>query len=654
MIPGVLGKILWVDLTQKTCTPETVRDEIYERYLSGLGLAAAILSERIPAGADPLGPENVLALVAGLLTATGTLFTGRWMAAAKSPLTGTWGDANCGGSFSAAIKHSGFDGIFFSGASDRPVYLLVDHGRAELRDASSLWGMDALETEKSLMSSVPGRRLSVACIGPAGEKLSRISGISHDGGRMAARSGLGAVMGAKRLKAVALAGNQTVTVKDRAEIRRLNRELMRWVRLRIPLPSGRLSRYLGSLMRALPVQFAQDGLLYKAMLQKWGTISMNQIAIEMGDGPVRNWRGSNLDFGLRRSSAIDPDHFARLELRKYHCFACPLGCGGICQVGGDGLAKEMHRPEYETVLALSSLLLNEDLDTIFELNDMLNRAGMDSISAGGTLAFALECYERGILTRAQTGGLDLTWGNAAAIKALLGQMIAREGLGDLLADGVRAAAERLGNGAAAYAVNAGGQELAMHDGRADPGFSLHAMLEPTPGRHTLGSQLYYEMFQLWTRVPGLPKVRRLYWKGRKYQAGPEKAVMAAACSKFMQVINGAGGCLFGALIGVNRLPVFQWLNAVTGWRRTPEEYMEIGAAIQTLRQGFNAREGAPLRHPIHPRALGQPPLAEGANRGRCLDLEPLVRQYWQQFGWDPETGKPVYQLDPQRPSPPKT
>ena len=435
------------------------------------------------------------------------------MAAAKSPLTGTWGDANCGGSFSAAIKHSGFDGIFFTGASDRPVTLLVDNGQAELRDASAVWGMDALETEKVLMKSIPGKRLSVACIGPAGEKLSLIAGICHDGGRMAARSGLGAVMGAKRLKAVVLTGSQKVAVKDRAEIQRLNRALMGWVRLRIPLPSGALVHYLGSLIRILPVQIAQDGLLYKTMLQKWGTVSMNQISIEMGDGPVRNWRGSNRDFGPGRSSAIDPDRFSRLELRKYHCYACPLGCGGICQVGGDGLAKEMHRPEYETVLALSSLLLNEDLGTIFELNDMLNRAGMDSISAGGTLAFALECFEKGILTREQTGGLELAWGNAAAIQALLRLMIAREGIGDLLADGVKAAAARLGQGAEAYAVHAGGQELAMHDGRADPGFSLHAMLEPTPGRHTLGSQLYYEMFQLWTRVAGLPRVKRLYWKG---------------------------------------------------------------------------------------------------------------------------------------------
>jgi aldehyde:ferredoxin oxidoreductase len=203
---AVMGKILWVDLSKGKITEEQVPPGVYDNLLSGMGLAAYYLNRRIPSGADPLGPENVLAFVSGLLTGTGSMMTGRWTVAAKSPLTGTWGDANCGGTLSPAIKQCGFDGIFFTGISRKPVYLFVDHGSYELRDASDLWGKDTRETEDILHDLIPGKEASVACIGMAGEKLSWLAGISNDQGRMAARSGIGAVMGSKKLKAIVLHG----------------------------------------------------------------------------------------------------------------------------------------------------------------------------------------------------------------------------------------------------------------------------------------------------------------------------------------------------------------------------------------------------------------------------------------------------------------
>ncbi len=184
----------------------------------------------------------------------------------------------------------------------------------------------------------------------------------------------------------------------------------------------------------------------------------------------------------------------------------------------------------------------------------------------------------------------------------------------------------------------------MHDGRNDPGFALHAVVEPMPGRHTSGSQMYYEMFQLWKKVPGLPKAKPLYGKDSKYAStgkhASELAAAAVACSRFSQVMNGAGLCLFGAFIGVHRLPVFEWLNAATGWQEAPEGYLRAGARIQALKQLFNARQGVPLRHAISPRAVGLPPLQPGANRGRSLDMDAMVREYWSAAGWDPETGMP--------------
>lgn len=636
---GYVGRILMVDLSSGEIKEEEISNSVYEKHLSGMGLAAYILYNRIPPGADPLGPENILGFVSGLLTATGSLFSGRWMVVGKSPLTGAWGDANCGGNLSPAIKRCGYDGIFFRGISKDPVYLYVKNGNARLKDAAHLWGKDAIETEEELIKEHRSRART-AVIGTAGEKLSLISGICNDRGRIAARSGLGAVMGSKKLKAIVLEGKRRVPVHNLHEIKSLSRMCSSWVQFQPPFLSGRVAGHLGTLMRVLPMQMAMDGLLYKIMLRKWGTVSMNQISVEMGDAPIKNWMGSSKDWGLEKSFSVNPDAIKRLERKKYHCYSCPLGCGGICKT--KGFYRETHKPEYESVLALGGLCMNNDLDSILHLNELLNRAGMDTISAGGTAAFAIECYERGILTKDLTDGLELKWGNTPAIVALIEKMIRREGIGDILADGTKAAAKKIGKGADASAIQTGGQELPMHDGRNDPGFNLHYSVEPSPGKHTTGALLYYEMFQLWKKVKGLPKAKFLYLKDRKYDVTEEKAVMAAACSKFMNIVNGAGLCLFGTFLGVKRIPVFEWLNAATGWNKTPEEYMEIGTRIQTLKQMFNVKHGIePISFKVGERVAGKPPQKEGANKGRVVNIEKMMSDYWSHFSWCPKTGKPT-------------
>lgn len=640
MTASVTGKVLWVNLSTATFQEETIPDSVYQQVLSGVGLAAYLLYRAIPPGADALGPHNVLGFVSGLLTATPSLFAGRWIAVGKSPLTGTWGEANCGGTLSTAIKHCGYDGIFFTGISPHPVALRVTAAGPELLEASDLWGMDTLASEQAL-KHLGGAGSQAACIGPAAERLSLIAGINNDGGRMAARSGLGAVMGAKRLKGIVLNGNGRVHPCDPDTMLHLTQRLRRWLQFPQLLPGGAWLRLAGILMRWLPCQPALDGLLYKMVLEKWGTSGMNQFGLESGDAPVRNWRGSQADFGARQFAALNPDHIRRQETRKYYCAGCELGCGGIL-TGRDG-QPHLHKPEYETAIGWSSLLMNPDLDLVHTVQDKLNRAGMDSISAAGTVAFALECYEKGLLTLQDTGGLALTWGNREAILTLVDQMIARQGLGNLLADGSRKAAQRIGRPSQAFAIHAGGQELPMHDGRNDPGFALHAVVEAAPGRHTSGSHLYYELFQLWRQVPGLPKPPPLYSKASKYRHPDRHARAAAANSSFTQILNGAGLCLFGALLGVHRLPVFAWINAATGWNFSPEDYLHIGRRILTIKQAFNDRQGVPLQHTINPRALGLPPQTRGANRGRSIDLQPLVKAYWQSLGWDAHTGRPTPQ-----------
>ena len=639
MKQACMGKILNVDLTRGKIKEEIIPDEVYEKHLSGMGLGAYILYNRNPAGADPLGPDNILGFCSGMLTGTGSFFSGRWTLVGKSPLTGGWGDANCGGTFSPAIKRCGYDAIFFSGISPKPVYLYIKNSKAQLLDANQIWGKDAVETE-DLLQDKHGKKAAVAVIGPSGEKLSLISGVCNDKGRIAARSGLGAVMGSKKLKAVVLDGVQRIAVHDLGAIKKLSQKCAKWVTFPVPLFPGSAFAFVGSFMRITSVLFPQDGMLYRTILKKWGTVGMNQVSSEMGDAPLKNWGGSNVDFPIKKSKKINPDFFTDVELVKYHCYSCPLGCGGICTLKGK--YAHTHKPEYESVLALSGLCMNEDLDSLFYLNELLNRAGMDTISAGGTAAFAIECYEKGILTKKDTDGLELKWGNTEAIVVLIKKMIAREGIGDLLADGTKVAAKKIGKGSEQYAIHAGGQEPAMHDGRNDPGFNLHYCAEATPGRHTLGANLYYEMFQLWKTVKGLPSLSPLYTKNSKYILSDEKTQWAVACSKFMSLANASGMCLFGLFIGSKRVPTFAWLNAATGWNKTPEEYMEIGERIQTLKQAFNFKHGIdPKTFKINERALGRPPQTEGANKGRSVSIEMMMSSYWKKFGWDAQTGKPT-------------
>ena len=640
---GYMGKVLMVDLGSGKIAERIIPDKVYEQYLAGQGLAAYILYKEIPAGADPLGPDNMLGFVPGLLTGTPSFFTGRWSAVGKSPLTGSWGDANCGGNFSPAIKRCGYDGIFFKGISEKPVYLHVSSGKAELKDASHLWGKDAVETEE-LLQKEHGEHSRVACIGMAGEKLSLISGISNDKGRMAARSGLGAVMGSKRLKAVVLYGKGRISCTDPKEMKRLSRHCNWLVHLQPALMPGWMMAYVGAIMRILPTQMRMDGMLYKLFLRKWGTVSLNQASVEMGDSPIKNWGGSNVDWGVKKSKGTDADIFINRDINRYHCYGCPLGCGGKSNINdlGRGKYSETHRPEYETVLALGGLCMNENADDIFYLNEVLNRAGMDTISAGGTVAFAIECYENGLLTKQDTDGLELKWGETKSIVALVEKMVKREGIGDLLADGTKIAAKKIGKNSADYAKHVGGQEPAMHDGRNDPGFNVHYNVEPTPGRHTIGSLQYYEMYQLYSLIKGLPKPNPFYFKGGKYKANEDKARMAAACSKYTNIINSVGGCIFGAFMGAKRTPLLAWINAATGWQKTPEEYLAIGARIQTIKQAFNVKHGIdPSTIKVPGRMLGRPALTSGANKGLSVSIEKLRSDYWRQFGWDPSTGMPT-------------
>ena len=581
MIGGYVGKILFVNLSTGEMTEEALEEKICRDFIGGYGIGARILYSRQKAGVDALGPENTLGFVSGPLTGTPIPTASRYAAVAKSPLTGGWGDANSGGYFGPYLKFAGFDAVFFTGISPKPVYLLVDNGKAQLKDAGNIWGKDTYETEDLLMAEY-GKQSRVACIGPAGEKLSLIAGILTDHGSLAARSGLGAVMGSKKLKAVVARGDMEVSIFDKAAADNIrNAQFKFWENM--PGPMGKLSDL--------------------ALNRTYGTSWSNYISALSGDSPVRNWGGVAV-IDLPDCSGVQPDVFAARVAQGHACWHCPKACKALLKAGEGEYqyAAGSHRPEYETVAAFGTNCGNNNTEAISMVNDICNRAGIDTISSGTVIGFAIELYENGILTKQDTDGIDLKWGNHQAMVAMTMKLVKREGLGDILADGVKRAAEKIGKGAEKYAVHIGGQELGMHDPKLSRPGRLDAAryhIEATPGRHT-------------------------------QSFGPNSFGGHAA--------SAAGLCNFGAFFGDSLLGAY---NSITGLNYKMGDLLKSGERIVNMRHAFNLREGInELKWPVHPRISGKPPLTVGPLAGVTADFE--AQDYWAlgALDWDRVSTKP--------------
>ena len=629
---------------------QSIPDEVYEKVLSGVGLGDYMIYKMIPAGADPLGPDNVLGFTSGLLTGTGAFMNGRWMAVCKSPLTGGIGEANCGGQFAPAIKQCGVDAIFFKGVADGPVYLHVDNKGAEIRDASHVWGKDASEAESILTEECTVKKTPrVALIGQAGENMSLISGITNDYGRIAARSGVGAVMGSKKLKAVVLAGSKQIKCHDRAEVSRLSKgfadfvngfDFPTWTPISVFKLMGANNRR--AMLRNKDTYHEHDGAnFYMAALKGFGTSGGYEMMLAVNDAPVKNWSESYKALSARKARNIGGAVVHKNEYQKYHCYSCAVGCGGLCHAKKEtgGKYNHTHKPEYETQALLGSMCLNGDYDAFIHMNELCNRAGIDTIAVGGTIAFAMECYQNGILTDADFGGMTLNWGEAKTSLKLLEMMIHREGIGDILADGPKLAAERIGRGAEAYAITAGGQPPAAHDSRFNPLLAIQYCADPTPGKHTSAAHHYNELF-LWDKVESAPRIRE-HLKTEQFVASEEWSTMSAYASAAKQLCDGTGGCVMALEFGVNAYPIFEYMNAATGWDLTGDEYITIGRRMETLRQMFNIKHGInPKDNFLHKRMLTA--LKDGGTKGRALDdIDQMVAYHWKVLGWDEETGIPL-------------
>ena len=610
MTGGYQGKIGFVDLSKGEIREEKLDETLARDFIGGYGLGVRILFERQKKGIDPLGPGNILGFTTGPLTGTKTPTGGRYMAVCKSPLTGGWGDANSGGYFGSELKSAGWDAIFFSGIASTPKYLLVAEDRLELRDASHLWGKDTIETEEIIQKELGKPKLRVASIGTASERLSLISGIVNDKGRIAARSGVGAVMGSKRLKAVAAYGTGRSAVADQEELDRLRKKFVNELRE----------------MQGFP-----------RMLMDHGTCALTEGLVISGATPVKNWLLAGEQAFPNLDQIADADAVIQYQKKKFGCANCPIACGGIFNVpDGPYPLEEVHKVEYETVGAFGTMCMNDDLPSIIKLNDMCNRSGLDTISTGSVIAFAMECFENGIISKADTDGIELTWGNSKAMIAMVNKIIYREGFGDILADGVRVAAEKIGKGAEACAMHVGGQEPGLHNALFLPSRGTGFVCDPTPGRHTAAPMARIEAgggsIGPYPELK-IPEIERYEYKSK----GP----LSAIASNYMQVGNCAGLCLFPVIFFGN-FPLLEFFNAVTGRNMNMDEALETGARIQTLRQCFNIREGMkPSDVTLPPRLAGLPPKDEGPLAGITIDIDSLSNEYRKAMAWDPHSGVPT-------------
>jgi len=592
------GKLLWVNLgSGESQVTEVASDEV-RHYLLGSGLAAKILDERLQPQLDPLDPANLLLMVNGLLTGTFIPAASRVSVCGRSPLTGIWCESAAGGYWGPELRFAGYDGVVFTGRAEKPVYLWIHDGQVELRPASLLWGLDTQETAQRIQDETDPKAL-VACVGPAGENGVRIAGVMFlgHGERTAGRGGMGALMASKNLKAVAVKGSQRPEYYDREGLRRRVREDTVWIKEN------------------------------SRSMSEFGTGGGVPAAEAYGGMPIKNWLLGSWEEGANKTSG--QTIVATMLDRHYRCFACPIACGKEIRITeGPYAGLQGHGPEYETLITFGGLLLNDNLEAIIQADHLCNRYGLDTISTGAIIALAMEAYERGLLTADDTGGLELEWGNAEVILQLVEQIARRQGLGDVLADGVRAAAERLGPGAEEMAIHAKGLELPMHDPRAFLGMAVNYATANRGGCH-LEAPCYWRGYGLeWEKWGQAGKYDRLDSAG--------KARVAYDFQNYRSVFNALGLCKFIVKGLAGPETVVEWLNLAMGWDWSSDDLIRTGERLFNLKRMINVRLGITRADDTLPQRLLTHPRPTGSAAGVLPDLEPMLEEYYQLRGWTAE------------------
>ena len=602
MSDSFTGKILRVNLNKEITSTETIENIFYRRHFGGRGLISYILLNELEAKIDPLGPKNKLIFACGPVTGAPISGSGRNSVGAKSPLTGAYGEAEAGGYWGAELKRAGFDAIIVEGKASTPVYLWINDQKAELRDASKLWGLEIKKSQETIQSELDDKRVKVAQIGPGGEKLVRYASLVNDMNHVAGRCGMGAVMGSKNLKAVAVKGSKRITVSKPKRLA----NLAKWMTQNV------------------------KNLAYA--LHTYGTGDAMDAMEATGNLPVRNFR----DGDFPEVDQIDARAVKeQVGVGMGTCFACAIACKKEVAVEAPWtVQKEYGGPEYETLASLGSNCGVNDLKAICKANELCQRYSIDTISTGVTISFAMECFEHGLLTTEDTGGIDLSFGNAKSMIKMVELIGEKQGLGALLAEGTKRSAEKIGKGAEDFAVHIKGQEVPMHDPRLKRGEALGYAVSPTGADHVHN---IHDTFL----YPQLPK---------KYNSlgvlepvpvedfGPKKVRLYKYVGDWRTLNNFLVMCLFPPWNVNQKVDI---VRSVTGWNTTAFELMKVVERGNTLARIFNIREGFTEKDDWLPSRFFQPKTSGALNKTSVKpeDLQTAKLLYYEIMGWT-EQGVP--------------
>ncbi len=612
MLYGYAGKILRVDLDAEKTWTEEIPEDLIRKYLGGRGLAAHYLFHEMPAGADPLGPENKLIFTTGPFDNTNLPGSSRYLLCFKSPLTGGWGDANAGGAFGRMLKRAGYDLIIIQGSASRPLYLMVTDEAVSLLDASYLWGMSVADTTEKIRFDYHNKRLQVATIGPAGENLVKYACVINGFNRASGRSGAGAVMGSKNLKAVVAFGTLDTRVYDRVRLRDRIKELNQLIR--------------------------EDAGCQ--VLGQHGTASGVGPYNELGMFPAFNFREG---YHEQTPSLMGEKMTDTILIGREACPGCSVSCKRVVQVTEAPYQTQpvYGGPEFETIGALGSCTGVFNLNAVAKAHELCNHFGLDGINTGLCIAWAMECYENGLLTLEDSGGRDLSWGSEEALLGLIEDIAYRRNLGDLLAEGLKTASERLGGGSAYYAMQVKNQAFAVHMPRAKIGQGLSYATSNRGACHMQG--MHDETIESGRLMPTIgidKKFRGISRMSKKLK--PEFEVIAQNLRGFQdslimcRFITWDSGPITPALL-------CELIRLVTGIDDyTVREGMLLGERAYNLCRLFNAREGFSAKDDTLPGRMGEP-LPRGASAGSTISEEDLAQmrsRYYELRGWD-EKGFPT-------------
>jgi aldehyde:ferredoxin oxidoreductase len=610
---GYIGKYLRVDLSGGKITELPLKKEWSRYYIGGSGMAARILYDEVPPKVNPLSPKNLLIFATGPITGTVYPPSGRYCVVTKAPLTGIWGEAHSGGYFGPELKYAGYDLIVLQGRSAKPVYLAIEDGKAELRSAERIWGKNTLETTAMIEEEFGDHQVRVACIGKAGERLVKFACIMNDRFRAAGRTGVGAVMGSKNLKAIAVQGSGAVEVADFDRVWELTEEAH--------------ERYTRG----------EWGKASHDALYRYGTPGLVSWENEIGRLPTKGHYTGVFEY----ADDIGPDRFEReFIIHRRSCMNCRIQCKKVGYIRSGPYAGTLSEgPEYESIVALGSNCLIRDFPAIMKANQLCNLHGMDTISCGGAISFAMECFERGVLSERDLG-MSLRWGDGEAMVKLVELIAERKGIGDLLAEGVRGAAKRIGKGSERWAMHVKGMEISGQDGRPHQSVGLTHAVAVRGADHLRGLSSLDELDYRKTIAEryGEAKAKALGDRlSTKY-----KGMLVKDIEDLYAIVDSLITCKYGTMWP----PIFYFddyarlLPAITGIEEFArvKEVQAAAERIVNLKRAFNARLGLDRRDDTLPDRFLKEPMPDGPAKGMVVDLKPMLDEYYRARGWDIRTG----------------